>query len=298
MPVPLPSAALSAVSPRKGARHAKPSPVAPALAAGGLTAAFVVADGAALAVSSSAAVPSTVGRAAATANDFARLRQCESGGNYRANTGNGYYGAYQFAAGTWRGLGYSGMPHQASPATQDAAAAKLQARSGWGQWPACARKLGLGRSGYSPAHAAPAAGKHAAPARKKAAPAAKPAPRKAAPARASRTRVSAPRTAPVLDRALTLADRSTYRLVVAQWQARMQERGWSITVDGHFGPQSAAVAQRFAAEKGLLATAPGTVDAAVLSAAWTAPLNGPAPAPAAQAPAVARAAVIAGGLRP
>jgi hypothetical protein len=74
---------------------------------------------------------------------WARLRACESGGNYAANTGNGYYGAYQFALGTWRSLGYGGYPHHAAPAVQDEAARRLQARSGWRQWPACARRLGL-----------------------------------------------------------------------------------------------------------------------------------------------------------
>jgi len=74
---------------------------------------------------------------------WASLRQCESGGNYADNTGNGYYGAYQFSAGTWHGLGYAGLPSAATPAVQDQAAQKLQARSGWGQWPACSRRLGL-----------------------------------------------------------------------------------------------------------------------------------------------------------
>ncbi len=74
---------------------------------------------------------------------LAKLRQCESGGRYDLNTGNGYYGAYQFSASTWTRLGFTGLPHQAPPATQDDAARKLQAKSGWGQWPACARKLGL-----------------------------------------------------------------------------------------------------------------------------------------------------------
>lgn len=75
---------------------------------------------------------------------WARLRQCESGGNYAANTGNGYYGAYQFSAATWRsmGTGYA-YAHLAPPAVQDDAARHLQARSGWGQWPACSRRLGL-----------------------------------------------------------------------------------------------------------------------------------------------------------
>jgi hypothetical protein len=72
-----------------------------------------------------------------------RLRRCESGGRYNINTGNGFYGAYQFLPSTWRGLGFPGMPHQAPPSMQDEAAQKLQARSGWGQWPACTRKLGL-----------------------------------------------------------------------------------------------------------------------------------------------------------
>ncbi|MGH9068401.1 MAG: transglycosylase family protein, partial [Acidimicrobiales bacterium] len=74
---------------------------------------------------------------------FAALRQCESGGNYSADTGNGYYGAYQFSAATWHGLGYAGLPSQASPPTQDQAAARLQSRGGWSQWPACSSMLGL-----------------------------------------------------------------------------------------------------------------------------------------------------------
>ena len=71
-----------------------------------------------------------------------RLRNCEAGGRYDRNSGNGYYGAYQFSAGTWRSLGYKGLPHQAPPEVQDEAARKLQARSGWGQWPACSRRIG------------------------------------------------------------------------------------------------------------------------------------------------------------
>ena len=71
------------------------------------------------------------------------LRKCESGNRYAVNTGNGYYGAYQFSAQTWRSLGYPGLPHEAPPAMQDEAAQRLQAKAGWGQWPACARKLGL-----------------------------------------------------------------------------------------------------------------------------------------------------------
>jgi hypothetical protein len=71
------------------------------------------------------------------------LRLCESGNNYAEDTGNGYYGAYQFALETWWGLGYSGLPSDASPAVQDQAAERLQAEAGWGQWPACSADLGL-----------------------------------------------------------------------------------------------------------------------------------------------------------
>lgn len=72
---------------------------------------------------------------------WAKLRRCEAGGDYRRNSGNGYYGAYQFSASTWRSLGYPGLPHQAPPAVQDDAARRLQQRSGWGQWPACSRRI-------------------------------------------------------------------------------------------------------------------------------------------------------------
>jgi hypothetical protein len=86
--------------------------------------------------------PNVRPKAVPTGDVWARLRQCESGGNYTISTGNGFYGAYQFHPRTWRGLGYPGLPHQAPPEMQDEAARKLQARSGWGQWPSCSRRIG------------------------------------------------------------------------------------------------------------------------------------------------------------
>ena len=71
------------------------------------------------------------------------LRMCESGGRYGINSGNGFYGAYQFSLGTWRGLGFSGYPHQASPATQDAAVRKLYGQRGWSPWPVCGQRARL-----------------------------------------------------------------------------------------------------------------------------------------------------------
>ncbi len=72
-----------------------------------------------------------------------RLARCESGGNWAINTGNGFYGGLQFSASSWRAVGGSGLPHQASRETQIAMGQRLQARQGWGAWPACSRKLGL-----------------------------------------------------------------------------------------------------------------------------------------------------------
>ncbi len=74
------------------------------------------------------------------------LAQCESGGNWAINTGNGYYGGLQFNLGTWRAYGGTGYPHQASRETQIAVATRLRdARGGYGSWPGCAAKLGLPR---------------------------------------------------------------------------------------------------------------------------------------------------------
>jgi uncharacterized protein YabE (DUF348 family) len=71
------------------------------------------------------------------------LAQCEAGGNWAINTGNGYYGGLQFNLGTWRANGGTGMPHQASREEQIAVGQRVQASQGWGAWPGCTRKLGL-----------------------------------------------------------------------------------------------------------------------------------------------------------
>lgn len=70
---------------------------------------------------------------------WACIRRLESGGNYAADTGNGYYGAYQFRESTWLSVGGHGYPDDASPAEQDIRARMLQARAGWGQWSTASR---------------------------------------------------------------------------------------------------------------------------------------------------------------
>ncbi len=68
-----------------------------------------------------------------------RVAQCESGGNWHINTGNGYYGGLQFLPSTWRAVGGTGLPHQHSKAEQIRRAEILKARAGLGQWPVCGR---------------------------------------------------------------------------------------------------------------------------------------------------------------
>ena len=65
------------------------------------------------------------------------IAQCESGGNWAINTGNGYYGGLQFTLGTWQGNGGSGMPHNASRAEQIRVAENVLQSQGIGAWPTC-----------------------------------------------------------------------------------------------------------------------------------------------------------------
>ncbi|MFJ8635245.1 transglycosylase family protein [Streptomyces sp. NPDC093568] len=116
------------------------------------------------AVLAGAALLAPLGLLAATGNAAAadsgvwdRIAQCESGGNWRINTGNGYYGGLQFSASTWRAYGgtaYAPTADQASRAQQIAVATKVQKAQGWGAWPTCSARAGA----YGGAPAAPATG--------------------------------------------------------------------------------------------------------------------------------------------
>jgi hypothetical protein len=74
------------------------------------------------------------------------LAQCESGGNWSINTGNGYYGGLQFSYGTWHDYGggeFADYPHQATREEQIVVAERLRDARGYAPWPACRAKLGL-----------------------------------------------------------------------------------------------------------------------------------------------------------
>ncbi|GAU70422.1 hypothetical protein SSP35_19_00590 [Streptomyces sp. NBRC 110611] len=83
---------------------------------------------------------------AAPSGTWDRLAGCESGGNWRIDTGNGFSGGLQLAHSTWRSYGgraYGSRAAQASRAQQIHVAERVLARQGWGAWPACSARLGL-----------------------------------------------------------------------------------------------------------------------------------------------------------
>lgn len=92
--------------------------------------------------------------AANASSDWDRLAQCESGGDWNINTGNGYYGGLQFSQQSWEAVGGSGNPAQASKSEQIQRGEQLRQIQGWGAWPSCSAQLGLsGSPSGSPAPA-------------------------------------------------------------------------------------------------------------------------------------------------
>ncbi|NKY52314.1 resuscitation-promoting factor Rpf1 domain-containing protein [Nocardia vermiculata] len=84
--------------------------------------------------------------AAAPDSEWDQLAQCESGGNWGINTGNGFQGGLQFSQSTWAshgGTDYAPSANQASREQQIAVAEKVLASQGWGAWPSCSSSLGL-----------------------------------------------------------------------------------------------------------------------------------------------------------
>lgn len=88
----------------------------------------------------------TAAPAEAASTVWDRVAKCESGGNWRINTGNGYYGGLQFSRSTWRGYGgsrYASTANRATKAQQIAIARRTLAGQGPGAWPVCSRRAGL-----------------------------------------------------------------------------------------------------------------------------------------------------------
>lgn len=113
---------------------------------------------AALALAGGAMAMSVAPASAASNNTWDALAQCESGGNWGTNTGNGFKGGLQFTSSTWKAYGGTGSAHNASKSEQIRVAEKVKAGQGWGAWPACSAKLGLsgGKGSVAKSYASPA----------------------------------------------------------------------------------------------------------------------------------------------
>ncbi|MFF9486808.1 transglycosylase family protein [Streptomyces sp. NPDC014676] len=119
-------------------KHRRPSKATRAIAVAGVASAAVAAP---LMAAGSAS--------AATASEWDTVAQCESGGNWSINTGNGYYGGLQFSASTWAAYGgtqYASTADRASKAQQIEIAEKVLAGQGKGAWPVCG--TGLSNAAY------------------------------------------------------------------------------------------------------------------------------------------------------
>ena len=84
------------------------------------------------------ALSATAANAATSTSTWDALAQCESGGNWSTNTGNGYTGGLQFSDSTWAAYGGTGSAADATREQQIAVAEQVQASQGWGAWPSCA----------------------------------------------------------------------------------------------------------------------------------------------------------------
>jgi hypothetical protein len=248
-----------------GPRHAKPTPPGAAqrtVACTGLAAALLTGEGISLTVSAGSAT-------AATADSFARLRMCESSDNYATNTGNGYYGAYQFDLQTWHGLGYPGLPSSASPATQDQAANQLFDNRGWEPWPACSAKLGLvddrtasrgtSRQPLTPVSPVSTAPVVAPASSVPVAPVVVPVAALPAVVPPAAHAATAPTAGSFDGHFISVADESTVRADVKEWQQQMIAAGYRLTADGQYGPASAAATTKFETAHGLHVETPGIV---------------------------------------
>ncbi|MFF7457870.1 transglycosylase family protein [Kitasatospora sp. NPDC008115] len=153
---------------------------------------MAVVAGAAVAALPVAGLVTATSASAASVSTWDAVAQCESGGNWAINTGNGFYGGLQFTSSTWAAFGgtaYAPQANLATKAQQIAVAEKVLASQGPGAWPVCSVKAGLTKGG------APAAVDTSAPAAKPAAPAATPKPAAPKPAEAPKAAAAAPKAA-------------------------------------------------------------------------------------------------------
>ena len=199
-----------------------------------------------------------------SASAWASLRQCESTSTYNINTGNGYYGAYQFDLSTWQSVGGSGLPSNASPAEQDYRALYLYRMRGWSPW-TCAGLAGLQEDA--------AAGSGVVPTPADSAYIGNGGTGGFNPVPVSTCHVGAS-VAPAWG-GTNFVQGNTYRALVC-WQKQMARRGYGFTGTGYFGAKTLAAVHDLQSRSGLRQG--NVIDAATWGAAWGKP-TAPKPTP-------------------
>jgi peptidoglycan hydrolase-like protein with peptidoglycan-binding domain len=241
----------SPAGPRRGARTRRVAGAALGLGAVGAVVATLV-------------VPLTGASADPSSSAWNRLRNCESSNDYAINTGNGYYGAYQFNLATWRSVGGQGYPNRASRAEQDARALILYRERGWQPW-TCAGILGLhedsdARSGRISDIKVSGGTTLGASDSGRAKPVKTKAPASAAPAWPD----------------VPYGQLGDHSSTVARWQSQMHKRGSFLVGTGYFGPNTLMVVKRIQGQNGLPQT--GLLGPVTWKLAWSGVYRDSAPA--------------------
>ena len=207
-----------------------------------------------------------------SASSWAALRNCESSGDYAIDTGNGYYGAYQFDLSTWQSVGGSGSPADASPAEQDYRALYLYRMRGWSPW-TCASIAGLSEDSSAGSGVVPSRADSVYIGGGGSAPAPAPAPSPAPPPAQSCHLGAA--TAPGWS-GTTFQQGGSYP-ALACWQKQMATRGYHFVGTGYFGPHTLAALHDLQAKWGIPRS--DEIAARAWAAAWATIVTPPSPKP-------------------
>jgi hypothetical protein len=196
----------------------------------------------------SAGIVATAGSASAI--DLSAVRSCESGGNYSTNTGNGFYGAYQFTQSTWESVGGSGNPASASPAEQDARASALAAQSGSSPGPVC----GSHSDGTADSSSASTYSTTASRSSHRSAISRHSSSSHSSSSKSTTSSSKATSTTRSVSSGAYLSKKliSQYRTDVVREQKNLNRFGEHLDTDGHFGPLTEAATKRFQAKHHLV----------------------------------------------
>ena len=230
-------------------------------------------------------VSSGVASADPSAADWATLRKCESSGRYDINTGNGYYGAYQFDLSTWRSVGGSGYPNQASPAEQDYRALYLYRMRGWSPW-TCATITGLRQDSSARSKVVPSYSDSAYIGNGSAAPTTPTTPTEGGSGGSTSSGVPS-----YPGRQFNEGD---YSEALKAWQKQMGSRGYGLTGTGYFGPKTKEVVLKLQQEAGLNVV--GYIGPKTWAAAWS--TTSPAPSTPTSTPATSDSCSVGAGTAP